>query len=167
GGTGGAATAAPAARLRRHRRRDYGGTGGATTAVPAARNTTNCDIRRDILSFTLVYTLRIESVCKRQPRRRHRRRGGFKGQYRTSLGTFEQPRFTRFIVVEVCQMTLLTTDTNLIDRLNAAASRGVSAAERRMQRVSFVYSGMSRNSSMTKHQVAEALDRMDAAEGRN
>lgn len=63
-------------------------------------------------------------------------------------------------------MTAIATDRNLIERLTAAASRGVSAGERRQQRISFVYGNMPKNSSMTKHQVADALEKLDTAEGR-
>lgn len=62
--------------------------------------------------------------------------------------------------------TELVTDKKLIDRLTAAAGRGVSSRERRAQRVSFVYGNLPRESAMTRHQVEEALVRLDNAEGR-
>lgn len=63
-------------------------------------------------------------------------------------------------------MLTLATDMSLIDRLTAAASRGVSAGERREQRVSFVYGNMPKGSSMSKLQVAQKLDELDGVEGR-
>lgn len=63
--------------------------------------------------------------------------------------------------------TNIVTDSGLLDRLSAAAKRGVSAAESRQQRVSFVYGNMPKGSTMTKHEVEKALDRLDQAEGRN
>ena len=60
----------------------------------------------------------------------------------------------------------LVTDTVLLDRLTAAAKRGVSAAERRVQRVSFVYGNLPKGSSMSKHEVERALERIDVMEGR-
>lgn len=63
-------------------------------------------------------------------------------------------------------VTLATnTNTNLLERLSAAASRGVSAGERRAQRVSFVYANMPRGSTLTKVQVAEVLEHKDATDG--
>ncbi len=64
-------------------------------------------------------------------------------------------------------MPTLATDMSLIDRLTAAASRGVSAGERRQQRVSFVYGNMPKGSSMTRMQVAEALEKLDGVDGRD
>lgn len=69
-------------------------------------------------------------------------------------------------VVETCDMNAIATDMNLIERLNAAASRGVSVGERRQQRISFVYANMPKGSDMTKSQVEQALNRLDNAEGR-
>lgn len=62
--------------------------------------------------------------------------------------------------------TNVITDRSLLDRLSAAAKRGVSMAERRQQRVSFVYGNMPKGSAMTKHQVEKALERLDELEGR-
>ncbi len=62
--------------------------------------------------------------------------------------------------------TNLVTDAGLIARLTAAAKRGVSPAERRLQRVSFVYGNLPKGSSMSKHEVEEALERLDVMEGR-
>jgi hypothetical protein len=63
-------------------------------------------------------------------------------------------------------MFALTTDMGLIDRLTTSASRGVSAGERREQRVSFVYGNMPRGSSMSKTDVAQALEKLDGLDGR-
>ena len=62
--------------------------------------------------------------------------------------------------------TNLMTDRGLLDRLSAAAKRGVSLEERRKQRLSFVYGNLPKGSSMTKHQVEQALERLDEMEGR-
>ncbi|MBY6016163.1 hypothetical protein KUV75_14800 [Qipengyuania gaetbuli] len=62
--------------------------------------------------------------------------------------------------------TDIATDASLLERLKSAAERGVSAAERRQQRLSFVYANLPRNSDMTRHQVEKALERLDAMEGR-
>ncbi|APR52386.1 hypothetical protein CA223_12505 [Sphingomonas koreensis] len=62
--------------------------------------------------------------------------------------------------------TNLMTDRGLLDRLSAAAKRGVSLEERRKQRLSFVYGNLPKSSSMTKHQVEQALERLDEMEGR-
>lgn len=62
--------------------------------------------------------------------------------------------------------TNFATDVTLLERLKEAAQRGVTAAERRQQRLSFVYGNMPRNSGMTRHQVEEALERLDEMEGR-
>ncbi len=59
--------------------------------------------------------------------------------------------------------TNLMTDQGLLLRLSAAAARGVSPQERRKQRVSFVYGNLPKESAMTKHQVEEALDKIDLA----
>jgi len=63
--------------------------------------------------------------------------------------------------------TNLMTDRSLLDRLSAAAKRGVSVAERRQQRVSFVYGNMPKGSDMSRHEVEMALDRLDSQDGRN
>jgi hypothetical protein len=55
----------------------------------------------------------------------------------------------------------LKTDQALLGRLAAAAKRGVSSVERRQQRVSFVYGNLPKSSAMTKHQVAQELERID------
>lgn len=57
--------------------------------------------------------------------------------------------------------TKLITDQGLLQRLSAAAARGVSAQERKKQRLSFVYGNLPRESAMTKHQVEEALSHID------
>lgn len=62
-------------------------------------------------------------------------------------------------------MTTLTTDQTLLERLYSAASRGVSAGERRHQRVSFVYGNLPKGSTVTKQQVEKALDEMDKLDG--
>jgi hypothetical protein len=62
--------------------------------------------------------------------------------------------------------TDLKTDVGLLGRLQAAARRGVSVEERREQRLSFVYGNLPKGSSMTKHQVEDALKNLDALEGR-
>ena len=62
--------------------------------------------------------------------------------------------------------TDIATDASLLERLNSAAKRGVSAAERRQQRLSFVYANLPKNSDMTRLQVEKALERLDAMEGR-
>ncbi|WP_150443120.1 hypothetical protein [Sphingobium limneticum] len=59
------------------------------------------------------------------------------------------------------------TDRSLLDRLSAAAQRGVSVAERRQQRVSFVYGNMPKGSDMSRHEVEKALDRLDSQDGRS
>ena len=46
------------------------------------------------------------------------------------------------------------------------AKRGVSASERRQQRLSFVYGNLPKGSAMTKHEVEKALERLDEMEGR-
>ena len=63
--------------------------------------------------------------------------------------------------------TNLVTDTGLLDRLAAAAKRGVSADERRAQRLSFVYGNLPRNSGMTRHEVERELARIDEQDGKN
>lgn len=62
--------------------------------------------------------------------------------------------------------TNLVTDSGLLERLSAAAKRGVSPAERRQQRLSFVYGNLPKGSAMSKHEVERALERLDAMEGR-
>ena len=62
--------------------------------------------------------------------------------------------------------TNLVTDSALLDRLSGAAKRGVSPIERRLQRVSFVYGNLPKGSSMSKHEVELALERLDVMEGR-
>lgn len=62
--------------------------------------------------------------------------------------------------------TTITTDSGLLQRLSAAARRGATVEERRLQRVSFVYGNMPKGSAMTKNQVERALEDMDAKEGR-
>lgn len=57
--------------------------------------------------------------------------------------------------------TNLNTDQGLLQRLSAAAARGVTPDERRRQRVSFVYGNLPKESEMTKHQVEEALSHID------
>lgn len=55
------------------------------------------------------------------------------------------------------------TELALLERLAAAAKRGVSSEEVRRQRVSFVYGNLPEKSPMTRHQVAEALERLEGA----
>ena len=61
-------------------------------------------------------------------------------------------------------LTDLATDSELLARLNAAAKRGVSAAERKQQRLSFVYANLPKESAMTKNEVERALNRIDGVE---
>ncbi len=63
--------------------------------------------------------------------------------------------------------TNLKTDEGLLGRLQAAARRGVSIAERREQRLSFVYGNMPKGSTMSKHDVGQALERLDELEGKS
>lgn len=62
--------------------------------------------------------------------------------------------------------TNIMTDRGLLDRLSAAAKRGVSVAERKQQRLSFVYGNLPKGSPLTKHEVEQALERLDEMEGR-
>jgi hypothetical protein len=55
------------------------------------------------------------------------------------------------------------TERALLERLTAAAKKGVSTEEVRRQRVSFVYGNLPDKSPMTRHQVAEALERLEGA----
>lgn len=55
------------------------------------------------------------------------------------------------------------TDQQLLERLHDAAKRPVSSEELRKQRVSFVYGNMPADSSMTRHQVRVALERLEGA----
>jgi hypothetical protein len=59
----------------------------------------------------------------------------------------------------------LQTDIALIERLRAAAKRGVSLAERKQQRLSFVYGNLPKGSAMSKVDVERALSRIDLSEG--
>lgn len=61
----------------------------------------------------------------------------------------------------------LATDAGLLERLSSAAKRGISVEERRQQRVSFVYGNLPKGSSMTKHEVEQALGHVDRMEGRS
>ena len=63
--------------------------------------------------------------------------------------------------------TNLVTDGGLLKRLTDAARRGVSASERRQQRLSFVYGNLPRNSGMTRHDVERELARIDEQDGKN
>lgn len=63
-------------------------------------------------------------------------------------------------------MPNVTTDAGLLGRLSIAAARGVSDAERRLQRISFVYGNLPKGSAMTRNQVEQALDHRDKLEGR-
>ena len=63
-------------------------------------------------------------------------------------------------------LTDIITDTGLLARLSDAAKRGVTADERRQQRLSFVYANLPKGSSMTKHDVERVLQRLDS-EGRS
>lgn len=51
----------------------------------------------------------------------------------------------------------LKTDPRLLEALDQAARKGVSAKERVEQRVSFVYGSIRKESSVTKEQVREIL----------
>ncbi len=62
--------------------------------------------------------------------------------------------------------TNLATDRGLLERLTQAAKRGVSADERRQQRLSFVYGNLPKGSDLTKLEVEKALQRLDEMEGR-
>jgi len=53
------------------------------------------------------------------------------------------------------------TDSRLIERLRLAAQHKMTADEVRRQRVSFVYGNLPENSTLTRDQVASALDRLD------
>ena len=53
------------------------------------------------------------------------------------------------------------TDSALLLRMKAAAQKEMTSEEVRRQRVSFVYGNLPRNNDMTRHQVAEALARLD------
>ena len=55
------------------------------------------------------------------------------------------------------------TDAAFVERLRAAAKRGLSVNEVREQRVSFVYGNLPKGSPMTRHQVKEALERSEGA----
>lgn len=70
------------------------------------------------------------------------------------------------VVVGERAMPNVMTDKGLLGRLSEAAARGVSDAERRLQRISFVYGNLPKGSAMTRHQVKEALDNLDKLEGR-
>lgn len=60
----------------------------------------------------------------------------------------------------------IATDAGLLARLKQAAQRGVSVAERRQQRLSFVFANMPDESNMTRHDVERALAHVDEMEGR-
>lgn len=62
--------------------------------------------------------------------------------------------------------TDIATDASLLARLKQAAKRGVSVAERRQQRLSFVFANMPVESAMTRHDVERALEHLDQMEGR-
>ncbi|HEY4944204.1 MAG TPA: hypothetical protein VII56_22445 [Rhizomicrobium sp.] len=49
------------------------------------------------------------------------------------------------------------TDAALLERLNAAAKRGLTKNELHMQRVSFVYGNLPTDSTLTRQQVAAEL----------
>ncbi|HEX5775279.1 MAG TPA: hypothetical protein VFX95_01230 [Caulobacteraceae bacterium] len=53
------------------------------------------------------------------------------------------------------------TDPYLIKRLELAAKHEMTAEEIRRQRVSFVYGNLPHEHRMTKHQVAEAIARLE------
>lgn len=57
----------------------------------------------------------------------------------------------------------LKTDLDLLNRLQSAARRSPTKQELDAQRVSFVYGNMPKESSMTRHQVEEALARFEGA----
>jgi hypothetical protein len=56
----------------------------------------------------------------------------------------------------------IPTDPQLLEALRAAAARPLSRAERRAQRISFIYSCLDASSGVSKGQIAQALD---AAQG--
>jgi hypothetical protein len=56
----------------------------------------------------------------------------------------------------------LITDPALLAALRAAAGRRLSSAERRAQRISFIYSCLDVGSGVSKDQIGQALD---AAQG--
>ncbi len=60
----------------------------------------------------------------------------------------------------------LVTDSALLQRLNAAAKRGVTGAESKRQRLSFVYGNLPKGSTMTRGEVEQVLERLDVMEGR-
>jgi len=58
---------------------------------------------------------------------------------------------------------LPVTDKNLIERLHQAAQYKMTAEEVRRQRVSYVYGNLPEDSTLTREQVASALDRLEGA----
>lgn len=62
-------------------------------------------------------------------------------------------------------ITTALTDQKLVDRLKKAAAKGVTADERRKQRVSFVYGNLPKGSTMTRQQVEDALSKIDHDRG--
>jgi hypothetical protein len=55
----------------------------------------------------------------------------------------------------------LKTDQSLLDRMEAAAKRGMSRDEMLRQRVSFIYGSLPQESSITRHQIEEHLARRE------
>jgi len=55
----------------------------------------------------------------------------------------------------------LKTETALLAQLFEAVKRPMTSEEVRRQRLSFVYGNLPADSTLTKHQVAAALDRLD------
>ncbi len=53
------------------------------------------------------------------------------------------------------------TDPALLERLTRAAKHEMTAEEIRRQRVSFVYGNLPQDSTLTRHQVAAALARLE------
>ena len=55
------------------------------------------------------------------------------------------------------------TDPGLLERLHKAAKHQMTSEEVRAQRVSFVYGNLPHDSTLTRHQVAEAIERLEGA----
>ena len=55
---------------------------------------------------------------------------------------------------------IIKTDPALLDELKDAAKRTLTDEERRKQRVSFIYSGLPKHSSMSKVDIERALKRV-------
>lgn len=57
--------------------------------------------------------------------------------------------------------TGLKTSDNLLAKLRAAAGRPLTREELRRQRVSFIYGSLPNDSSITRHQVEEAIAKIE------